>query len=169
LGNYFSKRFLERELLRNKSRISNSLLKYGYTNFSLDILEYCKSSLLIIREQYYLDLLEPEYNILKIANSRLGIKHSPETLLKFKDRKLSTQALINLKKAMAGKVPSDLARMNQLLATGHVTTVTNKKDNTLKVYSSVRQAAKDLGVSHVTLLNYNNKNKLLKNIIKKDK
>jgi len=31
---------------------------------------------LIEREQYYIDLLNPEYNILKIAGSRLGVKHT---------------------------------------------------------------------------------------------
>jgi group I intron endonuclease len=164
LGNYFSPRYLKRELLRNNSIISKSLLKYGYANFSLDIIEYCELDLLIIREQYYIDLLKPEYNILKVANSRLGLKHSPETLLKFKDRKLSSEALKNLKNAMKGKVPSPLAKANQLLSTGHITTVINKKDNSVKLYSSVREAARDIGVSHVTLLKYINENKLLKDI-----
>jgi group I intron endonuclease len=54
-------------------------LKYGYSNFSLDILEYCKPDLLIKREQYYIDLLDPEYNILKVAGSVLGFKHSEAT------------------------------------------------------------------------------------------
>lgn len=34
---------------------------------------------IIKREQYYLDLLEPEYNILKIAYSLKGYKHTKET------------------------------------------------------------------------------------------
>lgn len=34
------------------------------------------------REQYYIDLLNPEYNILKIAGNLLGFKHSKETLAK---------------------------------------------------------------------------------------
>lgn len=65
------------------------LIKNGYENFKLEILEYiafdCKISLkekrkiLTEREQYYLDLLKPEYNILKTAGSRLGAKHSPKT------------------------------------------------------------------------------------------
>lgn len=164
LSNYFSPRYLKRELLRNNSIISKSLLKYGYVNFSLDIIEYCELDLLIIREQYYIDLLKPEYNILKAANSRLGIKHSPETLLKFKNRKLSPEALKNLKNAMKGKVPSPLAKVNQLLSTGHITTVINKKDNSVKLYNSVREAARDLGISHVTLLKYINENKLLNDL-----
>jgi hypothetical protein len=55
--------------------IYRALLKYGYKNFSLDIIEYCESSMLIKREQYYIDILNPEYNILKIDKNNLGSKH----------------------------------------------------------------------------------------------
>jgi group I intron endonuclease len=62
--------------------IYRSLVKNGYSNFSLEILEYCEESEAINREQYYLDLCEPEYNILKIAGSGLNSKHSEETIAK---------------------------------------------------------------------------------------
>jgi group I intron endonuclease len=166
LSSYYSLRFLTKELLRNKSIICNSLLKYNYTNFSLDILEYCIPNKLIEREQHYLDILKPEYNILKIAGSRLGSKHSPETLLKYKNRKLSPEALINLRKSKAGKKStfSPLRKFNHLLATGHVTTVINKETNSVKLYESIRAAARDLGTSHNSLLNYINTYKLYKGI-----
>src|SRR5438046_4391873 len=45
--------------------IHRALLKYGHSNFSLDIIEYCEPNELISREQYYINLLKPEYNILK--------------------------------------------------------------------------------------------------------
>jgi len=48
----------------------------------LEILEHCAPSEAISREQYYLDLLKPAYNILLIAGSRLGSKHSEETKAK---------------------------------------------------------------------------------------
>ena len=62
--------------------INKALLKDGYSSFSLYILEYCDEKNLIQREQYYLDLLQPEYNILKIAGSLLGYSHSEETRAK---------------------------------------------------------------------------------------
>src|SRR3954469_2289284 len=43
--------------------ICRALSKYGHSKFSLDILEYCEPSILMEREQYYTDLLKPEYNI----------------------------------------------------------------------------------------------------------
>jgi hypothetical protein len=62
--------------------------------------------------------------------------------------------------------------MNQLLASGHIITIINKKNNTTKVYNSIRSSAKDIGVSHPTIIYYINKNKLLKGvylIIRNDK
>ena len=43
------------------------LLKYGYSNFQLEILEYSTKNKVLIKEQYYLDLLKSEYNILTTA------------------------------------------------------------------------------------------------------
>ncbi len=63
---------------KNNSIISRALIKYGYSNFSLEILEYCDVSKLLEREQYYLDLLEPDYNIAKVAGSTIGIPRSEE-------------------------------------------------------------------------------------------
>lgn len=60
--------------------IYKAILKYGYKNFSLYILEYCESNVLIKKEQYYIDLLKPDYNILKIAGYSLGFKHSKATI-----------------------------------------------------------------------------------------
>lgn len=96
---YYSHGYLRKELLRSKSKINSAILKYNYTNFSIDILEYCNPSLLTLREQYYIDTLKPEYNIKKKASSRSGRKYSTETLLKHKNPKLTTKTLANYKKS----------------------------------------------------------------------
>ena len=70
---------LEKEIIRNNSKIYRSILKNGYSNFRLEILEYCEVSLVLEREQYYLDKFNPEYNILRIAGSLRGFKHSDVT------------------------------------------------------------------------------------------
>src|SRR3979411_2209795 len=64
--------------------IYRALLKYSHSNFSLDILEYCELDVLILREQYYIDLSNPEYNICKIAGNKLGFKHSEATKAKMR-------------------------------------------------------------------------------------
>ena len=81
---YYSLKKLRYTLKRGKSRICASLLKYRYINFSLEILEYCSSSELILREQHYLDLIKPEYNILPVAGSRFGISHTALTKAKLR-------------------------------------------------------------------------------------
>jgi group I intron endonuclease len=60
--------------------------KYGPNNFVFLILQYCDrvEDVCLGLEQYYLDLYKPKYNILKIAGSSHGFKHSPETIAKLK-------------------------------------------------------------------------------------
>jgi hypothetical protein len=69
-----------------------------YLNFSVGILEYCHPDKRIERENYYFGLLNPEYNVLKVAGTppiikahtveaRLKLSHSSELAIpvKFKD------------------------------------------------------------------------------------
>jgi group I intron endonuclease len=79
--NYFNLSYIKS---KNSFIISRALIKYGYSNFSVMILEYCDKSDLIKREQYYLNKLNPEYNILKIVGSSCGFKHSKETKRKIR-------------------------------------------------------------------------------------
>jgi len=94
-SNYYSIVYMNNSLKNSSNIIYSSLLKNGYANFSLDILEYCKPDELYCkpdelysREQYYIDILKPEYNILKVAGSMLGFKHSEATKAKMKNSKL---------------------------------------------------------------------------------
>jgi group I intron endonuclease len=64
------------------------LLLYSSSKFTLEILEYCEASEVIKREQHYLDLLKPEYNILIVAGSSQGYKHDDEALAKISAAKL---------------------------------------------------------------------------------
>lgn len=115
---YYNVDFLKRIVLTSNSRIYRALLDDGYECFTLEILEYCDKSIIIEGEEYYINLLNPEYNIQNIT----GI----------------------------------------VLFPGCVTTVVNKKNNSIKVYKSKRAAAKDLRVNYSTFLYYVNKDKLLK-------
>ena len=83
LKNYFNISYLESGSKKSNSMIYKALLKNGYSNFTLEILEYCDLADLICREQYYLDLLKPEYNILKWALSLLGLSIVKKVELKY--------------------------------------------------------------------------------------
>jgi group I intron endonuclease len=82
----------------------------GYSNFSLEILENCEPENAIKREQYFLDLLNPEYNILKTAGSSLGRKHSVEAKAKMAEgklgRKLSEETKLKISDYRTGRVHS---------------------------------------------------------------
>jgi len=134
---YFSIKALENKLTKDTSLIYRALLKHGHFSFRLEILEYCNKDVLLEREQYYIDNIKPEYNILKVAGSSLGFKHSPETLIKFKIRSLNTE--------------------------GYNTIVVNQKNGSRMEYKSIREAARALNINNTTILDYANTNKLIKN------
>ena len=146
VGDYFKKS----ELNRNPRPIHAALLKYGYENFNLEILEYCRADELVAREQYYLDLIKPEYNILTYAYSLLGYKHSPENIAKFKLKKISQEHKDILSLTHLGKVVSQETRDKLSL-----TTTNYKKNNPLSPEALANIKAKTMereGVP-VSLLN----------------
>lgn len=163
--------------------IYNAILKYGYTNFKLEILEYCNPDILLLREQYYLDLLKPEYNILSLAGSTFGYKHTAETLEKFKSRGFSNEALAKLKEAATGRVLSDEVRAKisesrlgiklsnetraKLSAIGAIregvaVEVTNIISSEIKQYATMTLAARALGVSRTAIKKAMDSGRILK-------
>jgi hypothetical protein len=103
-----------KRLASNNMVIYKAILKYGYSNFRLEILEYCEPDNVVAREQYYLDLLKPEYNLLGTAGSSLGYKHTKEGLEKmsaarsaFTGYKLSVETRAKLAVAATGRVLSE--------------------------------------------------------------
>jgi group I intron endonuclease len=85
---HFRKRWeLHRHQLRNNKHDSRHLQhawnKYGEAAFEFSIVELCDKVELLIKEQAWIKWLEPDYNICKVvANSRLGVKSSPEHIAK---------------------------------------------------------------------------------------
>ena len=62
------------KLLNEKSMpIYVALLKYGYQNFTLTILEICDRDSLMSREKHFFDVYSPEYNILKIPEALIEV------------------------------------------------------------------------------------------------
>ena len=70
------------DLKKNKHHsphLQRAYNKYGVDAFNWYVLELVRDeNKLIEREQHYIDELNPEYNICKIAGSRLGMKHTDE-------------------------------------------------------------------------------------------
>jgi group I intron endonuclease len=150
--------------------IYKALLAHGYSNFTLEILEYCEPEQNIEREQYYLDLFKPEYNILKIAGSSLGHKRSKETWAVEKiraaalSRSEETRAKLSEHLKNGGgqfirlRLPKQLehlAKLNsnpELIARkAFAVVVTSLESGDTIEYISMRQAARELGVHVETI------------------
>lgn len=112
------------DLRRNKhpnTYLQNSVIKYGIENFKFEVLEECLPEFCISCEQYWINMLDSTnsafgYNLLAVAGSSLGYKHSKESLLKMsaavklrwkdvphplKGRKISEEQRIRLLKGLA--------------------------------------------------------------------
>lgn len=142
--------------MKGKRPIDLALLKYGYSNFRLEILEYCEKKETVSREQYYFDLFEPEYNILKLAGSTLGFKHSQDTLNHMKTHHLVDDEL-RKKRSLArlGVKASDYTRAKLSAATtaliGIPVIVKNINTNEETEYVNLTEAGKALGVSRTAI------------------
>lgn len=94
--------------------ICQAINKYGLNSFNLEILEYCSKDNVIEREQFYLDTSKPEYNILKIAGSRLGLKHSLLSRLKLSKsalgRIVSKETRLKLSESLIDRKLSELTK-----------------------------------------------------------
>lgn len=64
------------------TKLQRSFNKYGKESFVFEILATCPKEYTVKLEQWFLDNLNPVFNILKVAESRLGHKHSKETISK---------------------------------------------------------------------------------------
>ena len=154
LGNRLQKYYNYNYLIDPKRNmiILKTLIKYGYSNFKLEILEFCNKDEVLAREQYYLDLLKPEYNILTVAGSCLGYKHSEETKVKMKTRNTrnwteeqKAKWLEDLKRLHASEAHKEhmkkLAEMRSIKVE-----IIDTLNNETSVYPSIQEAAKAIGV-----------------------
>lgn len=161
--------YQSRILLKYKTHIHNALIKHGYLNFSLEILEYCEKEETISREQHYIDLLEPEYNILKKAGSSLGYRHREDTIERMKTLHLIDENVKNNRiKARLGYKVSEETRLKNSRATtaliGIPVVVKNINTGQETEYVNLTEAAKDIGVSRTAVKKALDLNKCLKKI-----
>lgn len=101
-------------LKRNKhhsSKLQRHYNKYGKIDLRFSILLGCDKDDLLINEQFFLDSLNPYFNVCKIAGSRLGIKSSEETKQKIRSFNLGKvmpdEIKLKIKKSMIGRVITD--------------------------------------------------------------
>lgn len=102
--------------------LQNAWKKYGQSFFIFEILEECEPNQCIEREQYYLDIEKPRYNICKVAGSQLGQRRSIES------RHKMSIAHSGTKHHNYGKRLSESTKKKISLAnTGHIVTQETRK------------------------------------------
>jgi len=136
------------------------LIKNGYSKFNLEILEYCDQDL-IGREQYYIDTLNPKYNICKNAGSSLGRAHSEETKAKIAAKGLGRKHTDQARAKMKGRVASDetLAKMRSII----IYVYSSDSFTLVYTFASARKAAKMFDSHHNKITNHAQSGKLFKN------
>lgn len=128
-------------LAKSNRPIDRALLKHGFSAFKLEILEYCDKNDVLKREDYYLNMYKPTYNIVSKAGSTLGYKHTPESIDK-----------------MRNFILSDEVRNRKMLSTINATNtrkikvfVTNVNTGLVSEYNSLTEAGLALDVSKVSI------------------
>lgn len=167
---------------KSKSMIHDALAKYGYSKFTFEILEYCDVNKVLEREQHYLDTLNPVYNILKVAGSLFGHKHSEVSkalrseAMKGKDHPLfgkthSAETLAKMREAKMGENNPNFGKTHtaETLAKFRKKVFVYSLDEALKEsiliksFDSCSDAAKFFNCSTRVISYYIDKNKFYKN------
>jgi hypothetical protein len=106
-------------------------------------------SILLEKEQYYLDLLNPEFNILKTAGNSLGFKHTQESIKKMR------KAQSGENHPLYGKKHTDQTKQMMSIAKGGSLIFLYSLDlEELLTFSSARAAAEHFICCPKTILRY---------------
>ena len=146
----------------HSKHLQNAWNKYGEASFRFDIIEIIEitdniKAELLFREQFWLDAINPEYNILKTAYSSLGYKHTKETKEKIskttKGKKKSEAHAQHIKEAQKGKTLTEEHKNKLKEAAKHRNNDGYKQKVQIYgvVYDSVQNAAKILGMHRSTI------------------
>lgn len=136
--------------------LQNHVNKYGLDDLTFSILEFlCWDENVINREQYFLDLLSPEFNILKVAGSNFGRKTSEQTKIKLVNshlgKKPSKESLKKRSDTMK-YILSNLTVEEKVLRLESARLSRVKSvicNNTGVIYESIRQAEKETGCDNI--------------------
>lgn len=105
--------------------LQNIFNKHGWFSFKFEILEFCEINDLEYKEQFYIDTLNPNVNIMRVARSAFGYKHSDDSRLKMSNNMIGNKRWLGLKhseetkfkmsigKKSIGYMPSENARLSR--------------------------------------------------------
>jgi group I intron endonuclease len=106
--------------------LQNHVNKYGIDDLLFYILEPCAKELLLSREQFYIELLNPFFNVCRVAGGRTNLAHSEET-----KRKIS-RAHRGIRPGEETRILLSLAQVGNKKALGHKQSEESKQSNRKK-------------------------------------
>jgi len=135
----------------------NSVLKYGWSSFKFGILEYVDidsltgkdiKKIILEKEQYYLNNINPSLNVCKIAYSPLGVKRNNIFSLNLS---IARRGLKNkpftLNKFIPKVITSEAKLKLSARSLGVKVKIFDKSNNLVNEFPTMTSAAKFLGVS----------------------
>jgi len=142
--------------VKGSSHFYNAINKYDLSNFTVKVLEFSPIDKLIDRENYFINIIKPEYNILKIAgrSPMLGRKHSIKTIEKISKSQKGNKFSLGI---IRSRETRDLIRSNQNpislinLPLAISIKVRNIKTNEIHIFPSITKAAQFLNCSKAAL------------------
>lgn len=153
LVKYFSKACLLYEIKRSNSGIYRAILKYGISSFTFGIMEYCERHNLIEREQFYIDNVKPEYNVLRFAGNRAGFIHKESS------KELQRISRLGSKFSEETKLRMSFASVRCVAIN-----ITNNTTGEVHEFRTIKEGAKYLNTSKYIVRSYSKTNKLFKGI-----
>lgn len=144
------------------AHLQNAYNKYGREVFDFEILEVVAiddsiKETLLKREQFWIDNLKPEYNILLVAGSSLGYHHTNETKKKISASttgvKKSEEHARHIREGQSGRTLTKEHRIKLSEAAKHRKSPSNHSVISIDgvVYNSLKEASEATGIKYNTI------------------
>lgn len=144
------------------AHLQNAYNKYGREAFDFEILETIDiddniKDKLLKREQFWIDNLKPEYNILLVAGSNLGYRHTEETKKKISESttgvKKSEEHAKHIREGQSGRVLTEEHKAKLSEAARHRKSPSNHAIISIDgvIYNSLKEASEATGVKYNTI------------------
>lgn len=144
------------------AHLQNAYNKYGREAFDFEILETIDiddniKDKLLKREQFWVDNLKPEYNVLLVAGSNLGYHHTEETKKKISESttgvKKSEEHAKHIREGQSGRVLTEEHKAKLSEAAKHRKSPSNHAIISIDgvIYNSLKEASEATGVKYNTI------------------
>lgn len=147
----------KQDLIKNKHHskpLQNFVNKYGIGTIYFEVIELCKKQDLLMREQYYIDTLNPYFNTCKIAGNKLGYvvsdetKHKISIKLKGIKRKKTNEQIEKHRESMIGKTAWNKGiKMRELSNKGKIILQFDMNNNFIKEWKNAKEVEKEIKIS----------------------